>query len=713
MTEALTTETVPVQDCDREPIHIPEAIQPHGFLLVIDADSGAIVRGAGDIADLTGFHDWTRRPLVDLIGPAVAGAALAVRAPSATWLGRWRRGGMEYDVSGFAVNDRIVIEVEQATGAHVTAAERLGQLDQAALGFERAGTLQELYDAAAEAFRGLTGFDRVMISRFLEDDTGCVLAESRADGMDSFLNQHFPATDIPKQARALYIRNVVRVIPDSQYTPRPLLPAGPAPLDMSESALRSVSPVHLQYLRNMGVRASASVSIVIGGRLWGLIACHNNTPLLLPREQRSASAVLARGLARQIKGRLDADVLRSRLQARALEEEIVAGLELDLSLTEALGGHMGQLQALMDSDGFAVVADDRVLSSGSCPSTEAIRTLADWVTGRPTSAPVITRSLPGLLPEAEAWGPLATGLIGFHVPEADAVLLWFRAEHLETVRWAGDPHGGVKKGPQETLTPRASFDAWAETVSGQAIPWTSAQMESAARFRDALVDFGEVTALRSLKSRLEAGIADRDHQLSRQGFLMREVSHRVQNSLQLISSFLALQARDSESEETRNVLEEARRRIKAVSLVHRRLYRAEQGQTIELERYLADLVEDLIQSMGEDWRDHVSLELDSVVIEPERAITLGLILTELVINVQKYGYAGQPGPLTVRLESLGGRFRLLVADQGAGGYAPGKGFGSRMMDMLAAQLGGEIALRPEPGGLSVELIAPAQLDSRG
>ena len=696
MTDSLTPDAAAVQDCDREPIHIPEAIQPHGFMLVLDAATGAILRGAGDIGELTGAHDWARRPLGDLIGLTLAGEAMAVRAPPATWLGRWRRGGMEYDVSGYAVNDRIVIEVEQATGGQVSAAARLGQLDQAALGFERAGTLQELYDAAAEAFRGLTGFDRVMLYRFLEDDSGCVLAESRADGMDSFLNQHFPASDIPKQARTLYVRNVVRVIPDSHYTPRPLLPAGSAPLDMSESALRSVSPVHLQYLRNMGVRSSASVSIVIGGRLWGLIACHNNTPLLLPREQRSACAVLARGLARQIKGRLDADALRSRLHARALEEDIVSSLEFDLPLTEALGGHLGQLQALMQSDGLAVVAGGRVRSLGSWPEPEAVKAIAAWVAARPTTAPVITRSLTSLLPEAEAWGPLATGLIGFHLPDADAVLLWFRAEHLETVRWAGDPHGGVKKGPQETLTPRASFEAWAETVRGQAIPWTSAQMESAARFRDALVDFGEVTALRSHKSRLEAGIADRDHQLSRQGFLMREVSHRVQNSLQLISSFLALQARESASDETKTVLEEARRRIKAVSLVHRRLYRAEQGQTIELERYLADLVEDLIQSMGEDWREEVKLDLDSVVIEPERAITLGLILTELVINVQKYGYSGQPGPLTVRLESLGSRFRLLVVDQGAGGYAPGKGFGSRMMDMLAAQLGGEIALRPAP-----------------
>src|SRR5690606_33836125 len=204
-----------------------------------------------------------------------------------------------------------------------TGIDLLSRLDQAAAAFERAPGVKALAALAAEEFRSLTGFDRVMIYRFLDDEAGCVLAEARPPEMPSFLNHHFPATDIPRQARALYVRNVVRVIPDVGYTPQPLRPAreGP-PLDLSDSVLRSVSPVHMQYLRNMGVGASASISILADGVLWGLIACHHATPKLMTHEVRIAAAALARGLARQIKAKDEADVYRERVRLRGLEDEL-------------------------------------------------------------------------------------------------------------------------------------------------------------------------------------------------------------------------------------------------------------------------------------------------------------------------------------------------------------------------------------------------------
>ncbi len=700
-------------DCDREPIHIPGAIQPHGLLVRL-SDSGDVVQGAGDIEALTGVDDWLNRPLADLIGADLARAARQVEAAVSTFVGRWQdQAGVPHDVSALRGPRGLLVELERASDEGVMSVARMAQLDEAAAAFERTRTLDQLTDEAARTFRRLTGFDRVMIYRFLEDDSGCVVAEAHAEGMASFLNQHFPAGDIPRQARALYVQNPVRIIPDAGYTPRPLRPAeGDPPLDLSECVLRSVSPVHLQYLRNMGVGASASISIVIDGRLWGLVACHHNTPRLMDRETRAVAAVLARNLARQIQGRMEATAYRERVEQRLMEERLIAGLPLDRTLMDGLAAELPSLMRLVGATGLAVVGERDIHQTGLTPDTPALIAMADWLRARPHGRLVVSRCLEKLTPLGKPWVREASGLVGAVVGGAEPVcLLWFRAEHVETVRWAGDPHAGVRNGPPSALTPRASFDAWVETVQGQSRPWTPAEVESAQRFRDALVEFSEIRALRRRNSSLAAEVADRDHRLVRQDFLLREVNHRVQNSLQLISSFLGLQVREHGGGPGSPALEEARRRVKAVSLVHSRLYRSETVETVDLARYLSELIDDLGEASGPEWGDHIRTDLAPLAIEPERAVTVGLIFTELVINAQKYAYSGEPGPISVTLEPLDSRVSLRVADQGKGEHTKGKGFGSRMVESMAQQLGGSMSYSRGKTGLTADLIIPARLDS--
>ncbi len=707
-----------LSDCDREPIRTPEAIQPHGLLLTLPLNDGIVLQSAGDASSVLGSSQPQGRALPDLLNPDLAVAVLDVSEATSSYIGRFvGLDGHAYDVSACLTDDRRVVELERVSDEGLLAVERLAELDRAAGAFERARTLTEVCDEAARAFQDLTGFDRVMIYRFMEDESGAVLAEAVRNGLPSFLNQRFPASDIPRQARELYVRNRVRVIPDVNYTPCPLTPASEAaPLDMSESALRSVSPIHLRYMRNMGVGASASISIVMDGHLWGLIACHHPTARLMGRETRSAAAVLARGLARQLKGRIDAETYRGRSHARALEEEIVSALPLDGPIAQGLADRASQLLQLMDADGVAVVSGQTAHRHGACPPETGVREIAEWVRARHTLRPVTTRALSTLAALGKTWATEASGLAAFVTPGEETVLLWFRAEQIETVRWAGDPHAGVKSGPLEQLTPRASFDAWAETVRKQAAAWTPIQIESVARLRDALADFAAVRALRRQNLALEARVQDRDNQLAQQDYLLREVNHRVQNSLQLVSSFLALQNRDLAGAPGSEVLEEARRRVKAVSLVHSRLYRAEHGQdqTVDLARYLGDLVSDLGQSMGAEWTAHFTMDLTPMTVEAGRAVTVGLIFTELVINAQKYAYGGKPGPIHVQLELIDNRFRLQVSDAGAGGHQVGGGFGSRMVESMAGQLGGAVSYRSQgkDQGLTADLIAPARVDSQ-
>ncbi len=709
MTETLDpAPTLDPTGCDREPIHIPEAVQAHGLLFVVDPDSLEVRREAGRLQDVTGRDSWLGRPLGELLAQErVARLREVIGAAREGYAGRWRGAdGLDYDVVGRGGPAGLVVEIEQSSAADHPAVELIGRIDAAGASLERADSLARVCERAAEAFRDLTGFDRVMIYRFLDDAAGQVIAESCAPGMDSFRNHRFPGTDIPRQARALYVRNPVRVIPNSDYRPQPLRPAAPEPLDMSDCALRSVSPVHLKYLRNMSVGASASMSIIVDGELWGLVACHSPQPRLLPYELRMAATNLARVLSRQVKARCDAELYRERLRLRQLEDDFVGRLPTGRPLAQSLADHGANLVSLVDADGAAVVVGCTVTRFGVAPPNEAVLRMAEWVAAQPGLKPLATHALSESRPEAAAWATEASGLLGLHLRgEEPLTLLWFRAEIVETVRWAGNPATAVKTGPSGQLTPRASFEAWSETVRGRSRRWSPSQVESAQRLRVALLDFAAMVRVRNLNRSLRASLDERDLRLGQQEFLIREVNHRVQNSLTLVSSFLGLQARQAEPEARRELLE-ARRRVRAVSLVHSRLYRAEAGSTIDLARYFAELIDDLGASMGADWSACLTHDLAPARVEAGRAVTLGLVLTELIINAQKYAYEGRPGPIRVVLEEDADNLRLVVEDRGKGGHEVGKGFGSMMIGSLVAQLGGALEYRDAAPGLRVVLKAP-------
>lgn len=710
MTETLeTAPTLDLTGCDREPIHVPEAIQPHGLLLVVDPDSLKVRREAGRLAAVTGRDSWLGRPVAEMLGEGPLERILDLAGlASEGYAGRWRgANGLDYDLVVRAHAAGMIIEIEQSSQAARLGVELISRLDAAGAALERADGLAAVCERAALAFRDLTGFDRVMIYRFLDDAAGQVVAEACAPGVESFRNHHFPASDIPRQARALYLRNPVRVIPDSGYQPQPLRPAAPdEPLDMSDCALRSVSPVHAQYLRNMGVRASASVSIIVDGDLWGLVACHSARPQLLPYELRMAATNLARALARQIKARCDAELYRERLRLRQLEDDLIGRLAPDRPLAASLADHSRDLMALVDADGLALVDGEGVARFGVAPSEAAIRRMAGWVADQPGLRPLATHALSRIHPEAAAWSTEASGLLGLQLQgEEPLTLLWFRAEIIETVRWAGNPATAVKSGPAGQLTPRASFEAWSQTVRERSRRWSQSQVESAQRLRVALLDFAALSRLRDLNRSLRASLDERDLRLGQQEFLVREVNHRVQNSLTLVSSFLGLQARQADPEARRELLE-ARRRVRAVSMVHSRLYKAESGTTIDLARYFAELTDDLGASMGADWAAGLSHDLAPARVEAGRAVTLGLVLTELIINAQKYAYGGEPGPIRVVLEEDADSLRLAVEDAGKGGHEVGKGFGSMMIGSLVAQLGGALEYRDARPGLRVVLKVP-------
>ena len=707
----LSASAVDLTACDREPIHIPGSIQPHGLLLVVDAATLAVVAGAGAIeARLAG--EWLGRPLDALVGPAVMATIAAAEGDRITGHAIVEGTTERFAVTIHRAGDRWLIELEPVIGEPASAATVLGWLDAAAAGFERADDLQTLCERAAIAFRSLTGFDRVMVYRFLDDEAGRVLAEDRAPHLHGFLHHHFPATDIPAQARALYVRNRTRAIPDIDYTPAPIRPEGFADLDLGDAALRSVSPIHIQYLRNMGVKASASISIVKDGLLWGLIACHHHSPRMLPPDMRTTAATLAGGLARQIRAKEEAETYRERLRLHADETLLTARLAVDLPLRDIVQGMSDDLCRMFTADGVAFVQGGTIDRYGSCPDTDVVDDIACWLRARGTGEPLATHELSALMPAMTEWRAQASGLLAMPLPEGGATLLWFRAELVEEVEWAGNPHKAVTLTPGETLSPRASFDSWTQTVRGRSQRWTLEEVAAAQRLRRAFADAYRNRRLLALNRDLQRALAEKDALIAQKDILMKEVNHRVQNSLQLVSAFLRLQSKAAGPGEAADHLAEAQARLSAVALVHRRLYRDDEVQTVDLSRYVDELVGDMKGSLGAEWAGNIRLDLAPVLMPTDRAVNIGLILTELVINATKYAYDGASGPLTIAVQQHRTRMRLIVADHGRGKTGTGQGFGSRMMNAMVERLSGTIDFADNAPGLRVILTVPIEEPSR-
>ncbi|HEY0793937.1 MAG TPA: response regulator [Chthoniobacterales bacterium] len=501
--------------CEQEAITIPGAIQPYGVLLVLRGSAFTVVQVSANAQPLLGVGpaemlgrpvaDWLDAASVRALGEAAAGddpreanpLPLASRSHPAERLdGILHRGDAD-----------LILELERRQPDGVVPS--VGGLLP---GIQNAPSEAEACRMAAEQTRRLTGFDRVMVYRFAPDWSGEVVAEARREGVTSYFGTHFPASDIPRQARELYTRKLLGLIPDVTYSPVPLLAleAGP-PLDMTLCVLRSVSPIHLEYLRNMQVGATLTISLVIAGQLWGMIACHHEQPWFGPFALRQHCQLLGQVTASAIHARATAATQAYRAQrterlARFLER-IAAVDDVANGLTR---GHPNLLD-FVESTGAAVLFGGACTTVGEVPDDRTLTELRDWL-GASSGGPLFaTHTLPQLFPPAGPWKARASGMLAVQVlPEHGCCVLWFRPEVIRTVTWAGDPTKPVTvEHGQARLGPRQSFEAWKETVDGQSRPWTEAERDSAAELRNTLAGAvtGQIERARAAKVQRQAEAA--------------------------------------------------------------------------------------------------------------------------------------------------------------------------------------------------------------
>lgn len=526
MTAAI--DPVDMDACAREPIHIPGSIQPHGALLVIAPDSGRIVQASRTAAALLGVAEdalvgqrWdavldlgARALPADTLGEAprhlphaAVGFPQRATPTDQVYVAAWHLSATQWLVE---------IEPRDSPASDATVRDVLPMLRL----LERDSAIASASLRVANEIHTQLGYDRVMVYRFDNDWNGDVIAEARAPELpDSYLGLHYPATDIPAQARALYLRNRVRQIADMGYRPSPIEPvSGPdgAPVDLSDVTLRSVSPVHVEYLNNMGVSATLVTSIVVNDALWGLISCHHYRPLFASHTMREVADVLSRGLAGRIGALQAVERARSELVLLTVREKLITAFnDADSMTPDMLADMAPDLMDVVDADGVAIFHGDDLTRYGRLPSPEELARIRTQIESRDDED--LREGAVGVLHVDQigavfpALADLAQWAAGFIfvplMPQARSALLWTRREQVETVNWAGNPAlAKLPDIPGSRLSPRKSFDLWQETVRGRSRPWSAMHLESARSLR-VLIELMERKRYQQDFSVLEASLA--------------------------------------------------------------------------------------------------------------------------------------------------------------------------------------------------------------
>ena len=741
---------VDLNNCDREPIHIPNLIQPHGVLLAVSATEYTILQVSLNTGSILGREpqQLLQQPLKQLLGEhQVRRIQLCLSEdleeinPLVITLDK---KGKKVTFEAIVHQKENIIIVELETVESKQKAEFFdfyksfkSPIDK----IQRTDSLNDLCDVLVKEVRKITGFERIMVYRFNAEGSGEVIAEAVREDLEPFLGLHYPATDIPKQAKYLYTLNYIRLIPDVAYEPVGLIPQfnplTQKPLDMSMSVLRSVSPLHTEYLDNMGVAASMSISLIQNGRLWGLIACHHNTPKKLSYQTRTVCEFIGQIASFELAAKEANQDLEYKMKLKSIQSRFVSRISQAEELKAGLTSYPDDLLKLVGAEGAALYLDGEITLIGNTPKTEAIQTMLPWLETQFEEEVIYeTTSLAKDYPDGSAVSEVASGVLALLISRVQKTfIIWFRPEVVQTVSWGGNPYkpAEVLEDGSLRMSPRKSFDKWQETVRFKSLSWKPCEVEAALELRSSIV---------SIMLRKADELARVNQELTRSNIELDAfayiASHDLKEPLRGIynySSFLIedyAEVLDEAGVDKLNTLMRLAQRMEDLisSLLHySRLGRSElQMHPVDLNQLVAGVL-DVIEASARDTQVKFEIPRPLPVVNCDRT-QINELFTNLISNGIKYNqqdekiieigyldpddtlvkqkmldYPDNTPPKTVfyvqdngigiREKHLDSIFRIFKRLHGQKKYGGGTGAGLTIVKKIVERHGGEIWVKSE------------------
>ncbi|MCC9167873.1 ATP-binding protein [Pontibacter harenae] len=724
---------VDLTNCDKEPIHIIGRIQPHGFLLILNKETLLIEQVSQNISDFSPDHspeELIDKPLQVLLSaheeafnpelllqPDHSGPIIISVADSKFF-------GFSHLSEG-----KIVLECERYTSyldrekiKHNTILSRLHEH------LNTIESVEELGEAAAETVMDMLDYDQVYIMRFDTDWHTEVIAECRKEGMTSYLGHHFPATDIPEPARALLLEKKVRQIPNVGAQAVEIIPyvnpSTGAPSNILRSELRNPSEIHLEYLRNMGVAASMSFSIVVRGKLWGVLACQHKKPVFIEVWRRQLCQLITQTLADSIAALQEKRDMKQYNVFKRNEQAFISHLMQYEDLVSALSQATLDPLTFTEATGVALVLNKQVFTFGTTPSSSELSKLAKWLEERMDEKVYSTQQLSKQFSEAEAYRETASGLLALEISRYNQeYLLFFKPEIKKKRIWAGNPDKSVLEEGMR-LHPRKSFENWEQVVKGNSLPWSINEIEIGqllAKDLTALRLTDQAAKLKDLNAQLETTaklLSFKNSQLQDFALIMSHNLRSPLNNIEGLHELYRLNPSEANAAFAMDqVAEVAGNMSRTISDLNLILNIDLQAQLPSEEVELESIIQKEIQNMGvavEKTEAHFETELQVPTLTLP-LIYLESILHNLVSNALKYYSPDRKPVIRIRSWQENDRVCLSVSDNGLGmdlekvghkvfglyktfhEHEQAKGLGLYLTKIQTESLGGQISVKSEVG----------------